>query len=221
VSESQERPILGWVSAAEFALGAAIVIGHNVFRIVPNEVVILFVLGLLSVRVRERRWSAIGFRRPSSWTWVIAVALAAAALRHLIGSFVIDPLATQWWPPSEAPQGADAITGNIGNAMIALGLVWTFAAFGEEIAYRGYLMKRAADMLGGSRAAWLTSLVLVAVLFGYGHYYKGPTGIVDSTVAGLILGGAYLATGRTLWTPILAHGFIDTFAVIWVFLGGE
>jgi membrane protease YdiL (CAAX protease family) len=209
------------VSTVEFALGAAIVIGHNVFRIVPNEVVILFVLGLVSVRLRERRWSAIGFKRPTSWMLVIWVALAAAALRHFIGSFVIDPLATQWWPPSEAPEGADEITGNIVNALIALGLVWTFAAFGEEIAYRGYLMKRAADMLGGSRTAWWISLIAVGVLFGYGHYYKGPTGMLDSAVAGLILGGAYLATGRTLWTPILAHGFIDTFAVVWVLFGGE
>ncbi|MEQ1492209.1 MAG: CPBP family intramembrane glutamic endopeptidase [Terricaulis sp.] len=216
-----ERPILRWVSAVEFALGAAIVIGHNVFRIVPNEVMILFILGLVSVRLRERRWSAIGFKRPTSWMLVIWVALAAAALRHLIGSFVIDPLATPWWPPSEAPEGANEITGNIVNALIALGLVWTFAAFGEEIAYRGYLMKRAADMLGGSRTAWWISLIAVGVLFGYGHYYKGPTGMLDSAVAGLILGGAYLATGRTLWTPILAHGFIDTFAVVWVFFGGE
>src|SRR5258708_27178952 len=44
---------------------SAIVIGHNVFRVVPNEVPILFVLGLLSVRVRDGGWSAIGFRRPA------------------------------------------------------------------------------------------------------------------------------------------------------------
>ena len=40
-------------SAFEFLLGAFIVIGHNVFQILPNEVPILFVLGLVSVRVRD------------------------------------------------------------------------------------------------------------------------------------------------------------------------
>jgi membrane protease YdiL (CAAX protease family) len=30
-------------------------------------------------------------------------------------------------------------------ALLALVVVWTFAAFGEEIAYRGYLLTRAAD----------------------------------------------------------------------------
>jgi len=60
-------------------------------------------------------------------------------------------------------------------------------------------------------------MLLVSILFGYGHYYKGPSGIVDSGVAGLILGSAYLLSGRNLWVPILAHGFIDTFGVIAAF----
>jgi len=59
---------LAWrlFSASEVLLGAAIVIGHNVFHVLPNEVPILFVLGLVSVRVRDGGWSAIGFRRPES-----------------------------------------------------------------------------------------------------------------------------------------------------------
>jgi membrane protease YdiL (CAAX protease family) len=67
-------------------------------------------------------------------------------------------------------------------------------------------------------AYWM-AMVAVSVLFGFGHYYKGPAGVIDSTVAGLILGAAYLLSGRNLWTSILAHGFIDTFAVVAVYLG--
>src|SRR5436305_14678485 len=64
-NESEELTAhgLGWrlFSASELLLGAVIVIGHNVFHVVPNEVPILFVLGLVSVRLRDGRWSAIGF----------------------------------------------------------------------------------------------------------------------------------------------------------------
>jgi membrane protease YdiL (CAAX protease family) len=42
---------------------------------------------------------------------------------------------------------------------------------------------------------------------------------VDSAIAGLILGIAYLLAGRNLWACILAHGFIDTFAVVVTYLG--
>jgi membrane protease YdiL (CAAX protease family) len=38
-------------------------------------------------------------------------------------------------------------------------------------------------------------------------------------VAGLILGAAYLLSGRNLWASILAHGFIDTVGVTLAYFG--
>jgi membrane protease YdiL (CAAX protease family) len=207
------------ISAAELLFGAFLVIGHNVLRIVPNEVLILAALGLASARLRNGGLAALGFRRPDSWRRIVLIALAAAALRILLGDLVIDPVTARFWPPAVGPARADEITGNLEVAALAMLLVWSFAAFGEEIAYRGYLLTRAAEAGGGSAAAYLVGVVIVAVLFGYGHYYKGPSGIVDSGVAGLILGVAYLYAGRNLWACVLAHGFIDTFAVVVTYLG--
>ena len=59
---------------------------------------------------------------------------------------------------------------------------------------------RSADVGGGTRLAWIAGLFGSAALFGFGHFYKGPAGILDSGVAGLILGGVYLLSGRCLWT---------------------
>jgi membrane protease YdiL (CAAX protease family) len=209
------------VSSLELLLGAAIVIGHNVFGVVPNEVVILFVLGLISLRLRNGSWAAAGFKRPDSWRWIVLVALAAAALRLILGDYVVLPITGRFWPEPVAPAGVDEITGNVRMALLYLFLVWTFAAFGEEVAYRGYLLTRAAEAGGGSSAAWWIGIIVVAMLFGYGHYYKGPSGIVDSGMAGLVLGAAYLLTGRNLWTCVLAHGFIDTFGVVVLFFGWD
>ena len=209
------------LSAFELLLGTFIVIGHNVFHVVPNEVPILFVLGLVSIRLRNGGWSAMGFKRPLSWVSLILIALAAAALRIILGDFVIEPLTRGIWPPIVAPAGAETITGNIKLALLGLLIVWTFAAFGEEIAYRGYLLTRAAEIGRQTTAAYWVGIVFISVLFGYGHYYKGPAGILDSGVAGLVLGAAYMLAGRNLWASILAHGFIDTFAVFALFFGWE
>jgi membrane protease YdiL (CAAX protease family) len=209
------------VSAVEFLLGTFIVIGHNVFHLVPNEVPILFVLGLLSIRLRNGGWSAMGLKRPTSWIRTVQMALGAAALRIALGEFVIDPLTARFWPPAATPALAETITGNLKMALLGLLVVWTFAAFGEEIAYRGYLLTRLADLGRRSPPAYWVGMALVSILFGYGHYYKGPAGIVDSAVAGLILGTAYLLSGQNLWTSILAHGFIDTYGVTVVFLGWQ
>jgi len=207
------------LSAFELLLGAFIVIGHNVFRIVPNEVVVLSVLGLVSVRLRDGGWSAMGFKRPASWRRIFLIALVAAGVRILLGQFVIEPVTGFFWPAPIAPALAKEITGNAKIALLALLFVWTFAAFGEEIAYRGYLLTRAADIGRRSKLAYWLGIVFVSILFGYGHYYKGPSGIIDSGIAGLILGAAYMLAGRNLWACILTHGFIDTFAVIDAFFG--
>jgi len=210
-----------WISGLELLVGAAIVIGHNVYKVIPNEVIILAVLGLLSVRLRNGSWWAMGFRRPSSWRFIVLVAIAAAAVRILAGDYLLLPITNQFWPEPQLPSDIEDITGNLRIALLYLMLVWSFAAFGEEIAYRGYLMTRAAEFLGSSQSAWWIAVLVVAVLFGLGHYYKGPSGMLDSGMAGLILGAAYLLTGRNMWTCVLAHGFINTFGVVVLYFGWD
>jgi membrane protease YdiL (CAAX protease family) len=206
------------LSAFEFLLGAGIVIAHNVYHVVPNEVPILFVLGWLSIHWRDGGWKNVGLARPKSWRNTIGLAVAAAALRIALGELV-ELLTRRFWPPIKAPAGSEAIAGDWKQALMWLGLIWTFAAFGEEMSYRGYLLTRAADLGKRTMFAYWMALIPVSILFGYGHYYKGPAGIVDSGLAGLILGVAFLLSGRNLWAAILAHGFIDTFGVIAAFLG--
>ncbi|MBP7678735.1 MAG: CPBP family intramembrane metalloprotease [Thermoanaerobaculia bacterium] len=206
------------LSAAELLLGAGLVLGHNVWRLLPNEVPVLFVLGLASYRLRNGGFSTIGFQRPPSWTRLLAIALGAAALRIALG-IVVEPLAESVWPPIVAPAGTEAIASNPWTALRWLGLVWTWAAFGEEIGYRGWILGRAADALGRSPAALAFAVIASSVLFGFGHFYKGPAGILDSGLAGLVLASAFLLARRNLWAPILAHGFIDTFGIAALFFG--
>lgn len=208
----------GWISLFEFLLGSAIVIGHNVYHVVPNEVPILFVIGWISIRLRDGGWRAVGLVKPASWRNTVFIALAAAAVRILGGIFAVEPLAHRIWRNTVE---ASAIGGKLGvkDALLWLGIIWTFAAFGEEMSYRGYLLTRAADLGGRTQAAYWAAVIAVSVLFGYGHFYKGPTGVMDSAFAGLVLGAAYLLSRRNLWTCVLAHGFIDTFAIIAVLMG--
>src|SRR5690348_11517356 len=112
-----------WLSAAELACAAWIVIGHNVFRIFPNEVPILAVIALVSAKLMRGGFAGLGFRRPASWRLVIGLAIGAALLRLTLGTLVIEPLTAHFWPPIHAPKGASEIPGHLGAALAALGIV--------------------------------------------------------------------------------------------------
>jgi membrane protease YdiL (CAAX protease family) len=91
---------------------------------------------------------------------------------------------------------------------------WAFAGlsvcagFGEEIAYRGYVLAMLVPLLGPALAVAVSSLV-----FGVLHTYQGPQGILRTAVMGAVMAGGFLATG-SLWPAILAHTLFDVLAGI-------
>ena len=196
-----------------------IVIGHNVYHVVPNEVPILFVVGWISLHVRDGGWKTVGLRKPDSWSKTVLWALLAAALIVVLSDVVVGPIAEKFLGAQHGSKGLETSTPNLLWVLEMLALIWTFAAFGEEMGYRGYLMTRAADVGNRSTVAYVVALIVVSILFGYGHYYKGPAGVIASTASGLVLGAAYLVSGRNLWVAILAHGFRDTFALLAALMG--
>jgi membrane protease YdiL (CAAX protease family) len=209
-----------YFSLAEFLLGGAIVIGHNVFRVVPNEVPILFFLGWVSLWSRGGGWKTAGLTRPSSWWKTISLAVGAAAVLQLGNQLVVDPLVSRIWPePQHVSHVISSAALGWRQALTSLFFIWTFAAFGEELSYRGYLVTRAAEAFACSNVGYCLAVILVAILFGFGHYYKGPAGVLESTYSGLVLGGAYLLSGRNLWPAIVAHGISDTFVILVTFMG--
>jgi CAAX protease family protein len=180
------------LSLIELLVGGAIVIAHNVFHAVPNEVPILFAFGVGSIWLRARTWRAIGFTRPKSWPLTVGVALIAAIATLAFGEFVTEPLAKAVGLHENSGAAAHALgtlRGHPWSAFKGLAIVWTFAAFGEEVSYRRYLLGRAAEAAGGT------------------------------TLAYFMIGAVYLLMKRDLWVAVLTHGLIDTIGIGLLFFG--
>jgi membrane protease YdiL (CAAX protease family) len=140
-------------------------------------------------------------------------------LLQLLSIYVTEPIISRFThQASDLSQFRD-IVGNVGVAAVLLVIAWTFAAFGEEFVYRGYILNRVADVFGSGSPALLIGVVATAVLFGIGHYYQGATGVIDTMIAALVYGGLYAWSGRNLWLPILAHGLTNTIGIVLIFLG--
>lgn len=77
----------------------------------------------------------------------------------------------------------------------------------EEFLYRGFTM---AVLTRLGLAAWLVVLIS-SVLFGLAHTYQGKTGVVGTTLMGLVFGTARVAV-RTLVPVIVWHTVVDIVA---------
>jgi membrane protease YdiL (CAAX protease family) len=100
-----------------------------------------------------------------------------------------------------------------------IGLSWSLAALLEELSFRGWLMVRFAELGHFGRHAWMMGLLGTSALFGAVHLYQGLSGIIATALTGLVFGTTYLATGRNLWAPIIAHGVLNTTGFTMMYFG--
>lgn len=145
----------------------------------------------------------------------------------VVGTMAVDYLAVGIATPvlssifGEAPQVARFadVPGNLPLLLTLVPIVWLIGAFGEEFFFRGFLMTVLAQVLGGSRAAWVLALVAQAVVFGLIHAYQGPAQAISIGIGGAVYGAAFLLARRNLWPVILAHGVNDTLGLILLYAG--
>jgi membrane protease YdiL (CAAX protease family) len=203
----------------EFLIVAALFVADVYHHVFFSKTPYLFVLGWVSLRLRGMRWKDVGFARPRSWRTAFLVGIAAGLCMEALELFVTQPLLARWLGKMPDLSDFADVVGNLKLTLIYLLLVWTVGALGEEIVYRGYLMNRVASFFRGAKAVWIMSLVLVSVVFGCAHLDQGRTGMIENVWNGLLLGLLYLACGRNLAVPVIAHAMGDTLDFLLIYLG--
>ena len=113
----------------------------------------------------------------------------------------------------------DTIHGNLPMLLVYLGLSWTLAAVGEEVAYRGYLLTRLREVLPPGTVGVALAVAGSSVLFGLAHTEQGVIGIALTTLDAIFF--CWLRYRfASLWACVLAHGFNNTIGLIAYYLVG-
>ena len=207
------------LAVIEIFLALLIPVGGLVGIIPFSSTPFLLLFGWLMLWLRGIGWRDLGLRRPASWRWTLLMGVAIGIAYQYFSLYVVEPLLARLTGNLPDVSQFAPLIGNKFFLFISIVISWTLAAFGEELAFRGYLMNRIADLVGSSPKGWAISVTLVSALFGLVHLYQGASGMIAITLTGLVLGGLYLATGRNLWLPIIVHGVNDTLGFLLVFLG--
>ena len=150
-------------------------------------------------------WKDIGYVRPKSWIGGLAVGVVlGVALKFLMKALVMPLLGAD--PQNQAYH---YLAGNPSAIPAMLYAIFVGAGFGEETVFRGFFFGRGRKLIGWERPQKIAIVVVVAVLFGIGHYRgQGLAGAEQATIVGLLLGGIYTMTGE-LWMLMCAHVAFD------------
>ena len=181
--------------------------------------VVIVGLAALSLLVRRRGPSTLGFHRVSR-PWRLVAHMGAFAVGWTLFNVAVLIPATNHLSGTRQDVSAFAdLEGNLGLLAAYLTASWVLAAFCEELAFRGYLLTRLTDVLGHGRLQQVAAVLGSSLLFGLLHTEQGVVGVVAAALAGAVF-CVLRYRYRTLWAPILAHGFDDTIGFTWFFFFG-
>ena len=185
------------------------------FAAVPISVLLAWWM----LALRGEGWSDLGIRQPNPYWRLIAVVVVATFVLVAAGTGLRSLLRdlTGWDVDTSR---FDVLRGNLPALVFGLLLVWTTAAFGEEMVFRGFVMHSLHRLLrdvANNRWAWTFALLVTGLIFGVGHAYQGIAGGILTGVFGVVFGLAYFAGRRNLWSSIITHGVYDTIGFVVVY----
>lgn len=225
--DEDRRPLVPWaglvlILGPLMAAVAATAGGASPAVLLPGLLVSL-VLAMAWVRARGVSWGSLGLaaRHFSGKTLLLAfLATLGLLLLQIVVGLLMDAANMRVETGS-----LDALEDDVSVLIGFLVVVWTTAAFGEELLFRGFLLNALGDLMSPRRAdgsrdeSW--PLIISSVLFGCCHPFYGLAGVILTGLVGLVIGWAYLVFGRNLWLAILTHGLFDTVAVLAYFASGS
>jgi membrane protease YdiL (CAAX protease family) len=168
----------------------------------------------LLIRLRGETLADIGLKQPRRWWQTVVIGVAIAAIVY--AAVYVSEKAGFHRNLSQFK----AVQGNLRLALYDVAYAFLGAGFYEEFMYRGFLFHGLAMLFGATRVSWTVACLAQAAVFGAGHSYQNPLGMVITGLIGLIMGILLLATGRNLWAPIIAHGVYDASRFILFYFQG-
>jgi CAAX protease family protein len=202
-----------WLAAGELVVASAAIL---LDLAIPSLVLLL--LAGVSLAIRREGPSSLGLRRPSRRHLVVGTAGFAVAW-SLLGVGVTMPVVNHLSGQRQDMGVFADVEGDVGLLLLLVVLSWPLGAFVEEVAFRGFLLTRLREVLGGGRVALVVAVLAASALFGVLHGEQGLVGVVAVALDGVAFCALRLHYG-TVWASVLAHGFNNTLGLVTFFLVG-
>ncbi|WP_108802950.1 CPBP family intramembrane glutamic endopeptidase [Aquimarina sp. Aq107] len=173
-----------------------------------------------AIEYKKELFSSLGFQRKNlNIKSLLIVAPLLGIGIFLFYGYVMMPIVTYLTGQPIDFSVFEPYKGNLPASLSLLALIWASAAFGEEIVFRGYLMRQFTKFFGSSKISLVINILLFGFVFGWIHAYQGISGQILSGITGMLLAVIFHIRKSDLWFNIAVHGFIDTVALVYMYYG--
>lgn len=180
-----------------------------------GSLISLLIVAVTLVFVKASRKPTLALT-DANWIRNVFIGVTAGAAIWFLSDWIWDPLLQHWLGRIDVDNLAGARGNPLGLvALLALAII--YGGVIEEIIFRGFFIGWGSKLLG---ERWAVPLVIVSTaVFGSAHRYQGPAGAVSAGLSGLVFAILYVASGRRLLIPMLAHAVADIIGVLEIYYG--
>ncbi|WP_271785045.1 CPBP family intramembrane glutamic endopeptidase [Aquimarina algiphila] len=180
----------------------------------------LILLIASAIEYKKELFSSLGFQRKgiNIKNLLIVAPLLGIAIFLFYGYVMMPGVTYLTGQPIDFSE-FEIYKGNLPATLSLLALIWVSAAFGEEIVFRGYLMRQFTKFFGSSKISLAINILLFGFIFGWIHAYQGISGQILSGITGMLLAVIFHIRKSDLWFNIAVHGFIDTVFLVYLYYG--
>ena len=192
-----------------------------IFGFIDRNFVFFFGLGVAFLILKRSKfeWKRFGIGQKINRKTVLNSLLIAVTL-FMVFSVLIDPLLQNWLGEYDL-SSIDDIRGNFAGYIILMIVMWVFAAFGEELLFRGYYMKSLAELIGNNNTSWLLSALITSTYFGISHAYQGLIGVVSVFLWSFVISLLFIKNRNNLLLLVLIHGIYDSIGITLIYLNKD
>ncbi|QTN38693.1 CPBP family intramembrane metalloprotease [Cryomorphaceae bacterium] len=188
--------------------------------IFENIILSLVLIGANAIEYSGKPLAALGFRREqfNAKNLLVRAPLTAFGL-FVVYVFAVVPT-VEWITGIPIDYSSmDQVRGDLPTAITWMLIVWATAAFGEEIIFRGYLMRQFVKFFGDSPIPLALNILLFSSFFGYMHMQQGLTGQLVAGTTGALLSLIFYNRKYDLWFMVVLHGVFNTLGILSFYFG--
>lgn len=192
------------------------------FGIIPipffYSIPVLVIIWLL-LKATKENFASLGFsfkRFELNAVWIGAI--AAVVLFTFLNYFFF-PLLSKLFPlPRANLDDFKFIRHHFLNFIFILSMGFLIGGWYEELVFHGFIFTRFEKMIP-KKYSVLIAFLITNIIFGLYHLQLGTSGMLNAFFAGCAYHGIMLRFKRNMRYAIFFHGFFDTIALTFIYLG--